>query len=128
MTVPDAMPLIPRAALFGNPVKSQAQISPDGAHISWLAPLDGVMNLFVAPHGDLPRMRTSGRFRTTYGPKILAMYSSSRIRQAMKTGIFTHQCGNRERAEPDPVSGCPGNAFEDFGPAPRRRAHFAQPT
>lgn len=57
MTVPDAAPLIPRADLFGNPVKAQAQISPDGSYISWLAPLDDVMNLFVASRGDLPRLR-----------------------------------------------------------------------
>jgi YD repeat-containing protein len=57
MTMTVAVPLIPRADLFGNPVQAQAQISPDGSYISWLAPLDGVMNLFVAPRGDLSRMR-----------------------------------------------------------------------
>jgi dipeptidyl aminopeptidase/acylaminoacyl peptidase len=46
------IPLIPRAALFGNPEKSSAQISPDGAHLTWLAPLDGVMNLFITARGD----------------------------------------------------------------------------
>ena len=29
--------LIPREVIFGNPVKSSPQISPDGAHISYLA-------------------------------------------------------------------------------------------
>ena len=57
MTIPHAVPLIPRADLFGNPVKAQAQISPDGSYISWLAPLDDVMNLFVAPRDDMSRMR-----------------------------------------------------------------------
>jgi dipeptidyl aminopeptidase/acylaminoacyl peptidase len=47
----DATALIPRAALFGNPERSNAQISPDGAHLSWLAPLEGVMNVFVAARG-----------------------------------------------------------------------------
>lgn len=45
--------LIPRAALFGNPSRRGAAISPDGTHISFLAPLDGVMNLYVAPRGAL---------------------------------------------------------------------------
>lgn len=41
--------LITRSALFGNPVKFQGRISPDGKYLSWLAPVDGVMNLWVAP-------------------------------------------------------------------------------
>ena len=48
ITVGDA-PLIPRAALFGNPVKAGAQLSPDGKWLSWMAPLNGVMNVWVAP-------------------------------------------------------------------------------
>ena len=48
ITVGDT-PLIPRAALFGNPVKSGAQLSPDGQWLSWLAPVNGVMNVWVAP-------------------------------------------------------------------------------
>ncbi|MBH9551993.1 S9 family peptidase [Inhella gelatinilytica] len=42
-------PLIPRAALFGNPVKAGAQLSPNGQWLSWLAPVNGVMNVWVAP-------------------------------------------------------------------------------
>ncbi|WP_211195598.1 TolB family protein, partial [Legionella pneumophila] len=48
LTVGDT-PLIPRAALFGNPVKSGAQLSPDGRWLSWMAPVNGVMNVWVAP-------------------------------------------------------------------------------
>ena len=44
-----AVPLIPRDALFGNPVKAAGRISPDGKTLSWIAPRDGVMNIFVAP-------------------------------------------------------------------------------
>lgn len=50
-------PLIPRAALFGNPQKAGAQISPDGTHISFLAPRNGVMNLWVAPRTKLEQAR-----------------------------------------------------------------------
>ncbi len=46
-------PLIPRQVLFGNPDRANVQLSPDGAHLSWLAPLDGVLNLWLAPRGDL---------------------------------------------------------------------------
>ena len=43
------MALIPRRKLFGNPERTQARISPDGRWLSWLAPRDGVLNLWVAP-------------------------------------------------------------------------------
>ncbi len=46
-------PLIARDALFGNPEKTQARISPDGKHLSWIAPRDGVLNVWVAPAGDV---------------------------------------------------------------------------
>ena len=42
-------PLIPRRLFFGNPDRAQVTISPDGAHIAWLAPRDGVLNVWVAP-------------------------------------------------------------------------------
>jgi dipeptidyl aminopeptidase/acylaminoacyl peptidase len=44
----DAGPgLIPRRVLFDNPDRSQPKISPDGKHISFLAPVNGVMNVWV---------------------------------------------------------------------------------
>jgi dipeptidyl aminopeptidase/acylaminoacyl peptidase len=49
---PDTAPLIPRAALFGNPVRAQGLISPDGQWLSWIAPKDGVLNIWVAPAAD----------------------------------------------------------------------------
>jgi dipeptidyl aminopeptidase/acylaminoacyl peptidase len=45
--------LIARAALFGNPVRTQARLSPDGRYISFLAPRDGVLNVWLAPFADL---------------------------------------------------------------------------
>jgi dipeptidyl aminopeptidase/acylaminoacyl peptidase len=44
--------LIPRKQLFGNPEKSHARISPDGAQLAFLAPLDGVLNVWVGPAED----------------------------------------------------------------------------
>ena len=44
--------LIDRTDLFGNPVASQGRISPDGNWVSWIAPDDGVMNVWVAPASD----------------------------------------------------------------------------
>ena len=45
-------PLIPREALFGNPTRSGGQISPDGAWLAWMAPHEGVMNVWLAPASD----------------------------------------------------------------------------
>jgi dipeptidyl aminopeptidase/acylaminoacyl peptidase len=45
--------LIPRSALFGNPVRTQARLSPDGKYVSFLAPQDGVLNVWLAPYGKL---------------------------------------------------------------------------
>ena len=39
--------LIPLEVLLGNPERVGAQISPDGKRLSYLAPLDGVLNVFV---------------------------------------------------------------------------------
>ncbi|MBX3415491.1 MAG: S9 family peptidase [Pirellulales bacterium] len=41
--------LIPRNILFGNPQKAAARISPDGKQLSYLAPVNGVLNVWVAP-------------------------------------------------------------------------------
>jgi dipeptidyl aminopeptidase/acylaminoacyl peptidase len=49
MTDISQVPLIERAKLFGNPTRAQGRISPDGRWLSWLAPRDGVLNLWLAP-------------------------------------------------------------------------------
>ncbi len=49
--------LIERARIFGNPTRTQARLSPDGKWISWLAPRDGVMNVWVAAAGDAQKGR-----------------------------------------------------------------------
>lgn len=46
-------PLIPREKLFGDPSRANVQISPDGKYLSWIAPRDGVMNLWVAPADNM---------------------------------------------------------------------------
>jgi dipeptidyl aminopeptidase/acylaminoacyl peptidase len=41
------VPLIPLRHLFDNPERALARLSPDGGRISYLAPLDGVLNVWV---------------------------------------------------------------------------------
>jgi dipeptidyl aminopeptidase/acylaminoacyl peptidase len=43
------VPLIPRAKIFGNPTQTAGRLSPDGKWLSWIAPRDGVLNIYVAP-------------------------------------------------------------------------------
>jgi dipeptidyl aminopeptidase/acylaminoacyl peptidase len=45
-------PLIPRDVLFGNPDRTMARVSPDGSKVSFIAPKDGVLNLWVGPALD----------------------------------------------------------------------------
>jgi dipeptidyl aminopeptidase/acylaminoacyl peptidase len=44
--------LISRKVLFGNPDKAAARLSPDGKRLSYLAPHNGVLNVFVGPVDD----------------------------------------------------------------------------
>lgn len=46
-----SVPLIPREVLFGNPVKTDPRISPDGKRIAYLAPVDNVLNVWVRTVG-----------------------------------------------------------------------------
>ena len=43
--------LIPRRILFGNPERISPRISPNGASLAWIAPHDGVLNVWTAPVG-----------------------------------------------------------------------------
>lgn len=53
----DDLPVIPRSTLFGNPDRAALSISPDGSLLMWLAPLDGVLNIWIAPRNDLSAAR-----------------------------------------------------------------------
>jgi dipeptidyl aminopeptidase/acylaminoacyl peptidase len=44
-------PLIPRSVLFGNPERSSPEISPDGTMLAYLAPDQGVLNVWVRTLG-----------------------------------------------------------------------------
>lgn len=48
--IPD-VPLIPLEVLFGNPEKTQPKLSPDGGRLAYIAPVDGVLNVWVGTVG-----------------------------------------------------------------------------
>ena len=43
--------LIPREVLFGNPERASPKISPDGTQLGYLAPVDGVLNVWIRTLG-----------------------------------------------------------------------------
>ncbi|HEX6499667.1 MAG TPA: S9 family peptidase [Micromonosporaceae bacterium] len=63
--------LVPHSVLFGNPAYLLPEISPDGSRLLYVAPDDGVMNVWVAPldapHEAVPVTRDRGRGIRTYG-------------------------------------------------------------
>ncbi|MDD9995270.1 MAG: S9 family peptidase, partial [Dehalococcoidia bacterium] len=77
--------LIPRKTLFGNPERTDVKISCDGTRISYLAPVKGVLNVWVAKAdaiGDAqPVTRETHRairlYFWTYSPKHI-MYLQDR--------------------------------------------------
>src|SRR5262249_46159551 len=44
--------LAPRRVLFGNPDRRLPKVSPDGKRLAYLAPVDGVLNVWVGPVDD----------------------------------------------------------------------------
>ncbi|MBS1914234.1 MAG: S9 family peptidase [Bacteroidetes bacterium] len=52
--------LIPRSILFGNPTRTNPQVSPDGTLLGYIAPVDGVLNVWVRTiNGDDDRPVTN---------------------------------------------------------------------
>lgn len=47
--------IIPRNVLFGNPDKAGVLLSKDGKYISYVAPKDGVLNIWIAPIDDMSK-------------------------------------------------------------------------
>ena len=62
--------LVARKAFFDNADYYNARVSPDGKNLAWVAPIDRVNNLFVAPVADpgaaRPVTRIAGRSIDTY--------------------------------------------------------------
>jgi dipeptidyl aminopeptidase/acylaminoacyl peptidase len=52
MTTELGAPLIPREVLFGNPTRVSPRISPDGQRLAWIAPDEGVLNIWVKTIGS----------------------------------------------------------------------------
>ncbi|MCB9670876.1 MAG: S9 family peptidase [Alphaproteobacteria bacterium] len=93
--------LIPRDALFGNPDRIQARISPDGRWLAWLSPVGGVKNVFVAPADRLQDARAV----TADAVRDIRMYEWARSSTRL---LYIQDAGGDENwhvFSTDPVSG-----------------------
>src|SRR5215831_21003688 len=84
--------LLPRRVIFGNPERCVVRISPDGTRIAFLAPVDGVLNLWVAPIDQIDNARPVTAVTTvisaprSYGCTTIGISYSSASRLATRTG------------------------------------------
>jgi dipeptidyl aminopeptidase/acylaminoacyl peptidase len=51
-------PLIPRKLFFGNPDKAMLRLSPNGKNLTYLADLDGVLNIWLASRDNIDNAKT----------------------------------------------------------------------
>ena len=72
--------LIPRRLLFAGADRSTVRISPDGRRLAFMAPIDGVLNLWVGDVGDLRRARPLTRVTDRdLGPTIVWLHNNRHI-------------------------------------------------
>src|SRR5687767_14958773 len=74
-----AVPLIPRTVLFGPPVKTSPQLSPDGKRLAWLAPdARGVLQVWTDVPPGVPKPVTRdakrGIRRFIWGPNARTLF------------------------------------------------------
>ncbi|ROU09061.1 S9 family peptidase [Lysobacter enzymogenes] len=111
--------LIPRSALFGNPERSGAQISPDGRYLSWLAPVNGVMNVWVAPTGEPAKARAV----TDDAARGIRSYAWS---YRSGTLLYLRDSGGDENFHLYSVDVAQPGAARDLTPYPKTRASLVR--
>ena len=92
MTKTEPAALLARRVIFADPERIIVRISPDGTRIAFLAPLEGVLNLWVAPLADVGAARPVTQVTDrNLGSWVVWMHdnrqsSSSASRAATRTG------------------------------------------
>jgi len=80
MTETHESELLPRHLIFANPERSVVRLSPDGTRIAFRAPVNGVLNLWVAPLEDVAKARpVTDVSDRNIGPWILWMHDNRHI-------------------------------------------------
>ncbi len=109
--------LIPRTVLFGNPERTAVRISPDGKQLSWLAPKDGVMNIWVAPIGKLDQAKAVTAETTRPIESYAWAYTNKHL-------LYAHDTGGDENFHVFRVDLADGKTT-DLTPYPKARASIA---
>jgi hypothetical protein len=96
----DLPPLIPREVLLGNPDKASPRISPDGKRLAYLAPVDGVLNVWVRTLGEEDDRAVTADakrgIRVFTGSRTASTYCICRIRTGTRTGTGIRLISRRE--------------------------------
>ncbi len=113
--MPEPAALIPRHVLFGNPERVNPELSPDGKRLGWIAPHDGVLNVWVAPVDDL----SAAVAVTTDGDRGIRSFSWA---HDGKTLLYVKDAGGDENwhlyATDLPADDLTGGSTRDLTPFP----------
>ena len=114
-----ARALIPRRFLFGDPGKSAVRISPDGQRVAFLAPMDGVLNLWVGQIDDIGNARPFTRVTDRdLGPWLQWLHNSRHL-------VFFRERGGDENWQTHRVDVETGDILA-LTPAPGVRSYIHQ--
>jgi dipeptidyl aminopeptidase/acylaminoacyl peptidase len=101
--------LIPRKVLLGAPTRTSAAVSPDAKHIAFLAPSDGVMNVWVAPVDDIAHATVITKSRSRPITRFLWAPDSARVLY-----LQDHEGDENEQLFGAPVSSGPVVNYTPF--------------
>lgn len=113
-----AVPVIPRDVLFGNPERVAPTLSPDGTLLGFVAPEDGVLNVWVGPADDPAAARpvTHDRGR---GVRVFAFCHDDRTLVYLQDTdgnedwrLYAHDLGSGEDTLVTPESGVTATVLE----------------
>jgi dipeptidyl aminopeptidase/acylaminoacyl peptidase len=112
--MPRVPPLIPLRDLFDNPERALTRLSPDGRRLSWLAPRDGVLNVWV-------RERAGGEARPVTDDRDRGVRSYLWSRDSTRI-IHLQDAGGDENAHVLVTDVADGARARDLTPFPGVRA------
>ncbi len=79
--------LLRRRLIFADPERSLVRISPDGTRIAFRAPVDGVLNLWVAPLDRIDDARpVTAVTERNIGPSIVWMHDNRHVSSISRRG------------------------------------------
>jgi dipeptidyl aminopeptidase/acylaminoacyl peptidase len=109
--------LIPRSVLFGNPQRAAARISPNGKWIGYLAPVNGILNVWVAPVDDLAAARQVTDDKTRDITSYSWAYTGEHILHSQDTGgdedyhVYATDVATLKTVDLTPLDGVRGEIY-----------------